>query len=41
VATAVTEHAALLMTGDPDFNRVEEIRAATPEKTLRELEGIG
>ncbi len=40
VATAVTEHATLLVTGDPDFNRVEEIKAATPEKTLRELGGI-
>lgn len=37
VATAVAEHADLLVTGDPDFNKVEEIKAATPEKTLKEL----
>ena len=41
VATAVAEHADLLVTGDPDLTRVEEIKAATPEKTLRELEGTG
>jgi len=29
------------VTGDPDFKRVEEIKAATPEKILKELEGIG
>jgi len=39
VATAVMEHVALLVTGDPDFNRVEEIKAVAPEKLLKELEG--
>jgi len=41
VATAVTEHAVLLVTGDPDFNRVEEIKAVIPEKILKELESTG
>jgi len=41
VATAVAEHADYLVTGDPDFNKVEEIKIATPEGTLKELENTG
>lgn len=37
LATAVAEGADVLVTGDPDFEKVEEIKAANPEETLKEL----
>lgn len=40
LATAVTEHADMLVTGDPDFERVEEIKVVTPEKAPENLEGM-
>ena len=37
LATAVAENVNLLVTGDPDIERVKEIRVASPKKMLKEL----
>ena len=39
LATAVAEHVDMLVTGDPNLKKVEEIKAVAPEKTLKELKG--
>jgi len=37
LATAVTVHAKILVTGDPDLEKIVEVRVASPEKTIGEL----
>ena len=39
LATALAERAEMLVTGDPEFRKVEELRVATPERALKELMG--
>ena len=37
LATGLAEGAEMLVTGDPEFKKVKELKVATPEKALRDL----
>ncbi|MEM3607763.1 MAG: PIN domain-containing protein [Candidatus Bathyarchaeia archaeon] len=41
LATAVMEHAKILVTGDPDFERVMEVKVANPEEAMEALRSKG